>query len=90
MARSPSEPVPARFDLDALARARRARWSRLAAAAALLAFLAGGGAGWFGARRFGTARARPACVTAEALDAHRLYVVEVRHPVEVPGASARI
>ena len=26
-------------------------------------------------------------LTGEALDAHRLYVVEVRHPVEVPGAE---
>jgi anti-sigma factor RsiW len=25
--------------------------------------------------------------TADALDAHRLYVVEVRHPVEVPGSE---
>jgi anti-sigma factor RsiW len=28
--------------------------------------------------------------TLEALEAHRLYVVEVRHPVEVPAANARI
>jgi anti-sigma factor RsiW len=27
-------------------------------------------------------------MTAEALDAHKLYVVEVRHPVEVPGSEA--
>src|SRR6202158_4757860 len=25
--------------------------------------------------------------TRDALDAHRLYVVEVRHPVEVPGSE---
>src|SRR5436190_949099 len=25
---------------------------------------------------------------AEAIEAHRLYVVEVRHPVEVPGSEA--
>jgi len=26
-------------------------------------------------------------LTVDALDAHRLYVVEVRHPVEVPGSE---
>ena len=26
-------------------------------------------------------------LTADALKAHKLYVVEVRHPVEVPGAE---
>jgi len=81
-----NEPVPARFDLQKLARARR-RWTRLAAAAIILAFLGGGGAGWFGRGAFeGAGPART--VTAEAIDAHRLYVVEVRHPVEVPGSEA--
>src|SRR5437764_13089384 len=42
-----NEPVPPRFDLAKLARGDR-RWSRLAAAAALLAFVVGGAAGWFG------------------------------------------
>jgi anti-sigma factor RsiW len=27
-------------------------------------------------------------VTAEAIEAHRVYVVEVRHPVEVPGSES--
>src|SRR3954463_10857805 len=40
------EPVPPRFDLDRLARPR-ARWTRIAAAAIVVAFLLGGGAGWF-------------------------------------------
>lgn len=81
-----SEPVPARFDLAALARGSR-RWSRLAAAAALLAFMVGGLTGWFG--RDVWEGAMPArSVTAEAVDAHRVYVVEVRHPVEVPGSES--
>src|SRR3954452_7369860 len=42
-----SEPVPVRFELDRLIRADR-KWSRLGAAVALLAFLVGGAAGWFG------------------------------------------
>ena len=50
-------------------------------------FLIGGGAGWF-AR--GASAASPAgfdTLTADALDAYKLYVVEVRHPVEVPGSE---
>jgi anti-sigma factor RsiW len=80
------EPVPARFDLDRLARGER-KWTRLAAAAAVLAFLVGGGAGWLG-RGFWEGSPSAKAVTAEAVDAHRLYVVEVRHPVEVPGSDA--
>jgi anti-sigma factor RsiW len=79
------EPVPPRFDLDALARPAR-DWRRLAAAAIILAFLFGGGAGWLG-RGVWDGVAPAQAVTAEALDAHRLYVVEVRHPVEVSGAD---
>src|SRR5947209_16225791 len=80
------EPVPARFDVDKLARAGR-RWSRLAAAAVFAALLAGAAAGWFGRGAWeGGGAARN--VTADALDAYRLYVVEVRHPVEVPGSES--
>ncbi|HMK80966.1 MAG TPA: anti-sigma factor [Xanthobacteraceae bacterium] len=79
------EPVPARFDVNRLARSDW-RWSRLAAAA-VLALVAGAAAGWFGRGAFdGATPARS--VTAEALDAYKLYVVEVRHPVEVPGSES--
>jgi anti-sigma factor RsiW len=81
-----NEPVPARFDLDTLARAGR-RWSRLAAAAVLAALMVGGAAGWFG-RGFWEGASPTRNVTADALDAYRLYVVEVRHPVEVPGEES--
>jgi anti-sigma factor RsiW len=81
-----SEPVPRRFDLDRLMRVNR-KWSRLAAAAAVLAFLVGGAAGWLG-RGAWEGNSPSGVVTAEALDAHKLYVVEVRHPVEVPGSEA--
>jgi anti-sigma factor RsiW len=80
------EPVPARFDLDRLARTDR-RWTRVAAAAVVLALLAGGGGGWF-ARGLWEGTPSSKAVTAEAFDAHQLYVVEVRHPVEVPGSEA--
>lgn len=83
-----SEPIAPRFDLDRLARAGR-KWSRLAAAAVLLAFLLGSGAGWFGRGAWeggGPARV----VTTEALDAHRLYIAEVRHPIEVRANESHL
>lgn len=79
------EPVPARLDLDRIVTSTRP-WSRMAAAAVVAALLIGGAAGWFG-RGFWEGGPAAKTVTAEALDAHKLYVVEVRHPVEVPGAE---
>jgi anti-sigma factor RsiW len=80
-----SEPVPARLDLARIERNGRS-WKMIAAAATVVAFLAGGIGGWM-AR--GAAAAPPAVesVTSDAIDAHKLYVVEVRHPVEVPGSE---
>src|SRR6187200_2247811 len=66
------EVVPERLTLDQVIRSDRANgrsWKIFAAAAALVAFFAGGATGWL------------------ALDAYKLYVVEVRHPVEVPGTE---
>jgi len=82
-----SEPVPNRLKLDQLMRQQRSAgssWAALAAAA-VIAFMVGGGAGWIA---HGASTAAPhsfETFTAEALDAYKLYVVEVRHPVEVPG-----
>lgn len=80
------EPVPRRLSVDRLARADR-RWIRYAAAAVLLAFLAGGTAGWFGRGALEAPRGSVQTITADAIYAYRLYAVEVRHPVEVPGAE---
>jgi len=68
-----NEPVPQRLELERLERAPR-RWVYGSIAAALIAF---------------EARTPSALqsFTEDALDAHRLYVVEVRHPVEVPGSE---
>ena len=77
-----TEPVPARFDLDKIERGER-KWSRLAAAARAGA-RGRGGRRLVRTRRVGGRAARQGC-DREALDAHKLYVVEVRHPVEVPG-----
>jgi anti-sigma factor RsiW len=78
------ETPPARLDVDRLTR-RRYGAMAVAAAAVIGAFLVGGVAGWT-AR--GVEAASPSDLsrfTSDALDAYRLYVVEVRHPVEVPG-----
>jgi len=83
------EPVPARFKLDQLMRQAstgRRSLAAFAAAAAVAAFIAGGTVGWF-ARGAAATPSNFTAVTADALDAYRLYVVEVRHPVEVPGSE---
>jgi len=78
------EAPPRQFDITRLT---RRRYGALAAAVAATAaaFVVGAALGWT-AR--GVEAARPSDLTrftADALDAYRLYVVEVRHPVEVPG-----
>jgi anti-sigma factor RsiW len=78
------EVPPRRFDMIRLTRRRHGAIAA-AAAAVIAAFLIGGAGGWM-AR--GAAATRPtdlALFTSDALDAYRLYTVEVRHPVEVPG-----
>lgn len=79
------EAVPKRLELERLVRQPR-RWVYGAVAATLVAFVAGGGAGWI-ARGAAAAPSTFQSFTVDALDAHRLYVVEVRHPVEVPGSE---
>ena len=69
------------------ARSAGARWRRMAAAAAVAAFLIGGGAGWLARGASAAAPSGFDAITADALDAYKLYVVEVRHPVEVPGSE---
>jgi anti-sigma factor RsiW len=85
-----NEPVPERLMLDQVikrGRASRRTWVAMAAAAAIVAFIAGGTTGWI-ARGASTAAASGFdTFTADALDAYRLYVVEVRHPVEVAGSE---
>ena len=79
------EAVPTRLELDRLMRTPR-RWFYGAVAATLAAFLIGGGTGWLAHG----ATAAPSAFQnffLDALEAHRLYVVEVRHPVEVAGSE---
>lgn len=78
------EQPPQRFDIGRLTR-RRYGVLAAAIAATVAAFLIGGALGW-AARGIETVRPTDlALFTSDALDAYRLYVVEVRHPVEVPG-----
>ena len=82
--------VPARLELDRLMRARAARgraggggggrWHSSSAASP---------AGWRAALR---PRRRSAfeLFTAEALGAHRLYIAEVRHPIEVTAGEQHL
>jgi anti-sigma factor RsiW len=80
-----NEKIPLRLDVIRMARRRRGTWIIAAAAAAVIMFVAGGFAGWVVR---GVEAPSPSDLnrfTAGALEAYRLYVVEVRHPVEVPG-----
>ena len=79
------EAVPKRLEIERLVRQPR-RWIYSAIAATLVAFIAGGGVGWL-ARGAAASPSAFQNFTLDALDAHRLYVVEVRHPVEVPGSE---
>jgi len=78
-----NEPVPARLEIERLDRAPR-KWVYGAIAASFAAFVLGGGTGWL-AHGAAVSPSIFQSFTVDALDAHRLYVVEVRHPVEVPG-----
>jgi anti-sigma factor RsiW len=76
-----NEPVPARFDLDRLAQPRR-NW-RTIAAATILAAAVGAAAGWIAHGASASSQPGFEQLSAEALAAHKLYVTEVRHPIEV-------
>jgi anti-sigma factor RsiW len=80
-----NESVPQRLELERII-GRPRRWIWGAIAASVIAFLAGGAAGW-AARSASATPAVLASFTDDALEAHRLYVVEVRHPVEVVAAE---
>jgi anti-sigma factor RsiW len=79
------EAVPKRLDIERLVREPR-KWVYGAIAATLAAFVFGGGVGWM-ARGAAAAPSAFQNFTLDAIEAHRLYVVEVRHPVEVPGSE---
>jgi anti-sigma factor RsiW len=79
-----NETPPQRLNVRRLTRRRHSAFAAVAAAV-VVAFLGGGVAGWaiHGVEARGPSDL--ALFTTDALDAYRLYTVEVRHPVEVPG-----
>ena len=79
------EAVPKRLEIEQLVGPPR-KWIYPAIAATLAAFICGGGVGWL-ARGVTAAPSPIESLASDALDAHRLYIVEVRHPVEVPGSE---
>mgnify|MGYP001037996609 CR=1 FL=1 len=79
------ESVPQRLEIERLVRQPR-RWLYGTAAATLAAFIIGGGTGWL-ARGVTASPSSFRNFTVDALEAHRLYVVEVRHPVEVEASE---
>lgn len=76
------EPLPSRLNLDRLDRRPR-RLAYAAIAATLAAFVLGGGVGYAVRGASNNAPGGFASLTGDAVEAHRLYVVDVRHPVEV-------
>ena len=94
-----AEPVPARLALDRLlANERGWRSWRAVAAAAVIALTIGASSGWVARglisenapqqRSEQPAKDGFAAFTSEAIEAYKLYVVEVRHPVEVTATDA--
>jgi anti-sigma factor RsiW len=83
-----SDPVSARFDLSKLASAGRS-W-RVVAVVAATAFLAGAIAGWIAHSASAVGPSTFDILNAEALSAHKLYIAEVRHPIEVRAAEQHL
>jgi anti-sigma factor RsiW len=86
------ETVPPRLKVEALLRSGR-NWRTIAAAVAALAFLAGGVAGWMARSTTEVVAAvgDPADDLAQrALAAHKLYIGEIRHPIEVSADQAHL
>jgi anti-sigma factor RsiW len=93
-----AEPIPVHLRVARLlAEHRRRRYWQLGAAAAAVVFLVVGGIGGWAARNWGIgllppnqseqAAATERAITADALAAHRVFSVDIRHPVEVDAAQ---
>jgi anti-sigma factor RsiW len=80
------EPVPEHLTLDKITRNRRS-WIAAAAAAAIAAFAIGGVAGWMVRGASAEVPSKTETFANEALSAHRLYIAEVRHPIEVNASE---
>lgn len=79
------EPIPPSLRATLRTGGTMAARPYLAMAAALALLLLGGLAGWF--MNLETAPSQVANIARDAIAAHEVYAVEVRHPVEVSGAD---
>jgi anti-sigma factor RsiW len=82
-----AQPVPSWLTIGRLDRVRQSRLA-MGIAAAFVALVVGTAVGWIAHGASAAAPNEIETMTAEALDAYKLYVVEVRHPVEVPGSES--
>ncbi len=82
-----TQAIPAKLNLARMSYASRP-WKAAAAAAVVAAFFLGGFAGWMARDTSGDLPTAFQQLTAQALDAHKVYAVEVRHPVEVAASDA--
>lgn len=85
-----NEPIPASLKLDRLVRSGRRASVGITTAAAVVAFLFGGVAGWLARDATTVAPNRFDAFASEALSAHRLYIAEVRHPIEVKAGERHL
>jgi anti-sigma factor RsiW len=87
------ETIPERLALDNVIRNGKRTWRTIAAtaaAAAIAAFLIGGVAGWMARDVSASAPTNFESFTNDALAAHRLYIREVRHPIEVGAGEEHL
>jgi anti-sigma factor RsiW len=87
-----NETIPTRLKIEALLRSSR-NWRTIAAALVAIAFLVGGVSGWMArsTTEVVAAAGDPADDLAQrALAAHKLYIGEIRHPVEVGATEAHL
>jgi anti-sigma factor RsiW len=83
------EQVPERLTLARLMR-NGSRWKNIAAAAAIGGILLGGVVGWMAHGASAAAPEPTSIFSQQALNAHRLYINEVRHPIEVRANEAHL
>jgi anti-sigma factor RsiW len=85
------EPVPERLRLDNVVM-RASGLRRKVAAAAVIALFVGAAAGWFARDYVGVEDDRQVAraLADAAIEAHRLYINEVRHPIEVRADEAHL
>jgi anti-sigma factor RsiW len=85
------EPLPERLRLDSVVM-RASGLRRKIAVAATIALMAGAAAGWFARDYFAIEDDRQVAraLAEAAIEAHRLYINEVRHPIEVRADEAHL